>query len=209
MSGSDKNDSRSRILTAAEAVFAEKGFDGARVDVIAREAGVNKALIYYYFKSKDAILEELIRRFVEGTYPIKGEAVALLAPGVPDRAGEIVEAVYRYIDENRQIVSIMLMELLKETPRMKDILRYMNASAQVGREMLQQRGADVEVTGTTVGFMLFAEFIPMAVFSLIGRRWSDDAGVGFGDMKAAMSKHFTAVYQSMMKMNPVKGTEKD
>lgn len=36
-------------------LFAEKGFDGARVDKLAEMAKVNKALIYYYFKSKEAI----------------------------------------------------------------------------------------------------------------------------------------------------------
>jgi hypothetical protein len=83
----------------------------------------------------------------------------------------------------------------------------MNISAQVGRQMLQKRGADIDVTATTVGFMLFAEFIPMAIFSLIGRRWSDDMGVDFAEMKITMTKHFNAVYMSMLDMYPVKTTE--
>ena len=41
--------SKERILAASEQIFAEVGFDGARVDDIALKAGVNKALIYYYF----------------------------------------------------------------------------------------------------------------------------------------------------------------
>lgn len=55
------------ILAAAERVFAKSGFAGARTDLIAREAGVNKALLYYYFKSKealyDAVLENHFREF--------------------------------------------------------------------------------------------------------------------------------------------------
>jgi TetR/AcrR family transcriptional regulator len=42
-----------RIVTTAERIFAEKGMDGARTDAIARAARVNKALLYYYFKSKE------------------------------------------------------------------------------------------------------------------------------------------------------------
>ena len=57
--------SRKRILDAARAEFSEKGFDGARVDSIAQRAEVNKALIYYYFKSKDELLQELLRTFLE------------------------------------------------------------------------------------------------------------------------------------------------
>jgi hypothetical protein len=67
----------------------------------------------------------------------------------------------------------------------------------------------MEVTGTTVGFMLFAEFIPMAIFSLIGRRWSDDAGADFSDIKAVMTRHFASVYESMLEINPVKAKEID
>ena len=42
-----------RIVAAAERIFAEQGVDGARTDGIARAAGVNKALLYYYFESKE------------------------------------------------------------------------------------------------------------------------------------------------------------
>lgn len=55
------------ILAAAERVFAEEGLAGARTDGIAAAAGVNKALLYYYFKSKDglyrAVLEEHMKDF--------------------------------------------------------------------------------------------------------------------------------------------------
>jgi TetR/AcrR family transcriptional regulator len=53
---------RAAILAAAERIFAEAGLEGARTDEIAAAARVNKALLYYYFRSKDelfrAVLEE-------------------------------------------------------------------------------------------------------------------------------------------------------
>jgi len=58
---------RRAILAAAEKVFAESGLAGARTDAIAAAAGVNKALLYYYFKGKDslyeAVLEDHFREF--------------------------------------------------------------------------------------------------------------------------------------------------
>ena len=56
---------RNQILEAALRVFAEKGFFGARTDDIAREAGVSKGLLYWYFESKDAILLALLERLFE------------------------------------------------------------------------------------------------------------------------------------------------
>jgi len=51
---------RSTILGAAAAVFAEAGLAGARTDAIAATAGVNKALLYYYFKSKKALYQAVV-----------------------------------------------------------------------------------------------------------------------------------------------------
>src|ERR1700690_3988509 len=48
-------ESRAAILQAAAREFAEFGIAGARTDAIAREARVNKALLYYYFKDKETL----------------------------------------------------------------------------------------------------------------------------------------------------------
>lgn len=61
--------SRESILGAAERTFAEVGLAGARVDEIARRAGVNKALLYYYFRSKEglyrSVLEAQLKAFAQ------------------------------------------------------------------------------------------------------------------------------------------------
>ncbi|MFQ5923332.1 MAG: TetR/AcrR family transcriptional regulator, partial [Anaerolineales bacterium] len=43
-----------QILNAAEKVFSERGFSGARMDDIVREVGLSKGALYWYYKSKDA-----------------------------------------------------------------------------------------------------------------------------------------------------------
>jgi TetR/AcrR family transcriptional regulator len=58
-----RNDSagtRQRLLAAAAAEFAARGFAGASVDRIARAARVNKAMIYYHFRSKAAVYREIL-----------------------------------------------------------------------------------------------------------------------------------------------------
>jgi TetR/AcrR family transcriptional regulator len=54
-------DSRDRILHAAAAEFAARGFSGATVDRIAARARLNKAMIYYHFRSKQALYRQLLR----------------------------------------------------------------------------------------------------------------------------------------------------
>ena len=53
--------SRARLLTAAAAEFAARGFDGAKVDRIAARARVNKAMLYYHFENKAALYREILR----------------------------------------------------------------------------------------------------------------------------------------------------
>ena len=52
---------RERLLAAAAAEFAAKGFDGAKVDRIAARARVNKAMLYYHFRSKAALYRDILR----------------------------------------------------------------------------------------------------------------------------------------------------
>ncbi len=54
-------DSRDRVFAAAAAEFAARGYAGANVDRIARAARLNKAMIYYHFKSKAALYRAILR----------------------------------------------------------------------------------------------------------------------------------------------------
>ena len=71
---------REAILTAAEAVFAEHGFDGARIDTIAEVSGYNKTLIFRYFGDKlglyAAVLRRIDRQAIELQAPLIGPLLA-------------------------------------------------------------------------------------------------------------------------------------
>lgn len=58
----DKIDKKDHILDVAERVFSEKGFDGASTRLISGEAGVNMAMLNYYFGSKEGLFLEIFER---------------------------------------------------------------------------------------------------------------------------------------------------
>jgi len=66
---------RARILDAAVREFSENGLAGARTEQIAEAAGVNKALLYYYFKSKEALYEAALGSIAEG---VRATSLAVL-----------------------------------------------------------------------------------------------------------------------------------
>jgi AcrR family transcriptional regulator len=58
----DPERTRKRILEAASTEFAAKGFAGARVDTIARNASINKRMLYHYFGDKNGLFREVLRK---------------------------------------------------------------------------------------------------------------------------------------------------
>lgn len=58
-----------KILKAAEVVFMRDGYDGSRMQDIADVAGINKALLHYYFRSKDKLFEKVFDAKIQGFFP--------------------------------------------------------------------------------------------------------------------------------------------
>lgn len=92
-------ESRAAILKAAINEFAENGIAGARTDAIARSAHVNKALLYYYFKDKEAIYQAVLDQVFTG---LRAEVVPTLAGDLPPRQKVLnyVGAYFDYIAAN-------------------------------------------------------------------------------------------------------------
>jgi len=65
MAKTEKKDTEVEILKAAKKIFIEKGYDGARMQEIADEADINKAMLHYYFRSKDALFGKIMEQAVE------------------------------------------------------------------------------------------------------------------------------------------------
>ncbi|MGD9822918.1 TetR/AcrR family transcriptional regulator [Desulfobacter sp.] len=61
-------ESKARILNAAVQIFAEKGFHGARIENIGAEAGINKAMVYYYYSNKKNLFQEALNMIVGQIY---------------------------------------------------------------------------------------------------------------------------------------------
>src|ERR1700693_5203842 len=87
-------ESRAAILKAAVGEFAEHGIAGARTDAIARAAHVNKALLYYYFKDKDALYEAVLDQVFSG---MRAQVAPLLEGTLPPRQ-KVLNYVGAYFD---------------------------------------------------------------------------------------------------------------
>ena len=94
-----------RILEAALQEFAAKGFAGARVDVIARRARINKRMLYHYFGDKEGLFREVLRRKI-------ADRSAWLA-GAPEDPVERLPFWFQMACRDREWVQLLEWEALQ------------------------------------------------------------------------------------------------
>ncbi|MBZ5515356.1 MAG: TetR/AcrR family transcriptional regulator [Acidobacteriia bacterium] len=132
-------ETRAAILRAAEDLFAQAGLDGARTDAIAAAAGVNKALLYYYFKSKEdiylAVLEEHRQAFLDQALNIlsqKGPAAPVLL--------QFVGTYFDFIGSHRHFARLFQRLMLAHGKGVEKIARRRIVPVQRALTALLRRG---------------------------------------------------------------------
>ena len=102
---------REAILAAALDEFSSRGFEAARLDDVAKRAGVAKGTIYLYFRDKESLFQELIRAMLT---PLVGTIEALGAADVPINvlAERLVDVFVREVYETRRkdVIRLMISE---------------------------------------------------------------------------------------------------
>lgn len=101
---------RARILEAAHAHFVAVGLDGARMETIAVEAGVNKSLVYRHFGGREQLYREVLRRAYE---KVRQAEVDLSLPGDPVAAlDRLVGFTFQYYIDNPDFLILVGIENL-------------------------------------------------------------------------------------------------
>jgi AcrR family transcriptional regulator len=171
-------DSRQAILDAATVEFAEHGFAGVSVDVIARRARVNKAMIYYHFGSKVRLYREILHQMFEAIFR-RVQEIARSPHPPEEQIAAFIEAVVRFGEEHHEFPRMMAREMADRGRRLDaETIRLIARLplAVVGIiEAGMAEGRFVEVDPFLTYFTLFG---PMIIFLL-----SAPARRGFGDLK--------------------------
>lgn len=135
-----RQQNESLILQAAEKVFAEAGFGGATMQLIADMAGLPKANLHYYFPTKEALYRRVVRNIFE---------IWLQAAGSMDRAPGPVEGIGAYIDAKMELSrrhsdgsKVWASEVMHGAPVIQDYLETTLRDWTTGRAGLIQRWID-------------------------------------------------------------------
>jgi TetR/AcrR family transcriptional regulator len=115
----DAEGTREAILNAAEEIFAQHGFDGARIDVIAEKAGYNKSLIFQYFDDKLGLYAAVVRRADDQTRVMQDKALMALRDDEVTQSpnqlrvlmGDYVGQYFDYLVQHPQVMRIFNWEM--------------------------------------------------------------------------------------------------
>lgn len=173
MTRTNISNARDRILQAAVKIFAEKSFEGARIEEIAREAGVPKSLIYYHFESKDKLLEVLTQNFID-------EYAALLLKAGAETSGGKVQSLsmrmknyyYDFGQRNADLVRVMLIDSLKKSREEPVLFKVMEAFIEAEKKLL---GPEAVKECDIHEYMIaefFTNFMPNYAYVCFAESWS-------------------------------------
>lgn len=148
---------RQKILDAASHAFAEEGFAGARVDEIARRAGVNKAMLYYHVGNKQALYTAVLTRNFDRMEEALSES-SLARGAAQERLHSIIVAVSRVLQEIPDQARIILREIAsggtnlqpQVLERMAKLLGLVRTLLAAGVDSREFRGTDPVKTHLTL-----------------------------------------------------------
>ncbi len=192
-------ETKRRILNAAEAEFAAKGFDGARLGAIARVASVQQALIHHYFEDKAGLYREVVDRAL-GAMSTEGwdilartvSAVGKSSRGKSAKLGKadvrplveaFVELLQRFFSEHGQILAIVRHEApadgstmaldvirMRVKPVVDAVTAYLDALKGAG-----ELRKDVDVRQLSISAMAMVAF-PLMEQPMLRAVWPVDPG---------------------------------
>jgi TetR/AcrR family transcriptional regulator len=139
----DCSSSEDKIKAAAKRVFILKGFSGCTSREIARESGMNVALVNYYFRSKDKLFQIIFQTVLEEFMLSMYSVFSSDAP-LQDKIKVLIEREYDFISKNPEIPGFIINELSRENKESSEVVEMLNKISASGvmkqAEEAQQRG---------------------------------------------------------------------
>ena len=167
MAKTNKNkDTEGQILNAAENVFQKKGMDGARMQEIADEAGINKAMLHYYYRNKQLLFEAVFT-----------SAFSLLAPqlnkilnddsSIEDKVKNFTNNYISFISEHPYLPNFIIQELNRNPKFFEKIQQ--NAAFPTLEKFKNQVSEEVQkgILKPIDGEQLFVNIISLNIFPFV------------------------------------------
>lgn len=202
----DKTDKRQVLLDTAERLFAERGFEATSVRDLATEAGVNVAMVSYYFGSKEGLFEAVIESKIPRTrYELEKLVQSELSPWE-----KLSQTIDIYVDKmlsthafSRVIMREMSLQQRPEfvqmiTEQIRRNMEIIRGFLREGMEKGQFRYVDEELTLATI-FGTISTMVHSTPLVCAMIKGSDEGTIFSESHKARLKTHLKAVLQAHLR----------
>src|ERR1035437_4599030 len=153
-----------KIFEAATDVFVDKGMDGARMQDIANHAGINKALLHYYYRTKDqlfnAVFEMIAAKVLKKFAPVFDEKLTL-----EEKIRFFFKEHITFLHENPKLPAFVLNEINRNPARIKKLLKNIHFE-KLWEKLYEQHRAELDNYNITEDTMpqLMVSIAALSVF---------------------------------------------
>jgi len=162
-----KDSTEDKILEAAKNVFVSKGMEGARMQEIADEAGINKALLHYYFRTKERLFEAIFAEIIKFAFPKITRIVQSDIP-IVSKIEQIIDAYIDLLIKHPFIPGFVIKELNRDPSGLFKLVVKFGLNPQVIFDEIQlamDRGEIIQMPPRH----LAANIISMCIFPFAAR----------------------------------------
>jgi TetR/AcrR family transcriptional regulator len=175
-SGGHGAEARAHLLDVALALFARQGIGETTLGAIAREAGVTPAMVHYYFKTREQLLDMLIdERFV----PLRVELARVFGEPDTEPADTLrafVETLAATVDKHPWFAALWVREIISEGGFLRQRMaeRFGDTHRDRAIERIAQWQADGKLNPELEPSLVFLSLFGLTVLPLATARWRDE-----------------------------------
>ncbi len=179
------HNTESAIFSAAKRIFTDRGFDGTRMHLIADEAGINKALLHYYFRSKEKLFEAVIKDITKTYIPAINRITTTALP-LFEKIRLFVNIFSDILSRNPNLAGFVLNELRINPGRFTKILKEAGIDLAPVKEQLENEMAAGNIRAIKTNHLL-TNLISLTVFPFIAKSFYQE----FAGMDEKLFSQFT------------------
>jgi AcrR family transcriptional regulator len=164
---------KDNILKAAQREFIAKGYNKARMEDIAAGAGVTKMMLYYYFSSKENILQALSENILEqARLTMQQELAAMINIKKPDP--EFIKSrIKTIIESNGELMAFMVREFVNGSLNYNMVFTLLKNLYDLMLDSFRQAGARIKSREQYYLRMFFFQSVPLLIYFLFKERFAE------------------------------------
>lgn len=156
-----------KIVDAAKTVFIQKGMDGARMQEIANEAGINKALLHYYFRTKAKLFEKIFSLVFKDIFEVLEMAV-LKELDFEQFLEQFITEYIMLLKRKPYIPQFVIHELNRNPERIVEEMKSTRFDKQLLFDLIEQAAED-KLIRPIPPVHLITNILSMCVFPFVAR----------------------------------------